>query len=265
MGLSRLPSLVNRVVEIDRLPVHYARAGSGAPVVLLHGWGAEIASFGLIPSILAERFDVIALDLPGFGQTPLPSRPWTTDDYAELVRRCLERLDVEHVTLVGHSFGGKTSLTIAARHPELVRKLILVDSAGIRPSRGPGYYGRVYAVKGARRILGLPVLRSLREPALRRLYSAVGSGDFNAATDPILRATLVKVVNEDRRHLLPSIKAPTLLVWGSEDRDTPLSDGQTMERLIPDAGLVVIKGAGHFSYLFDVDYFCRVVTHFVEN
>src|SRR5262245_58564752 len=130
MGRNRLPSLTYQQLPVKQLPVHYARAGSGQPIVLLHGWGGEIASFGPIPAILAERFDVIALDLPGFGKTPLPDRPWGTDDYADLVVDCLRQLDLGPVTLIGHSFGGKTSIVVAAQHPEHVRRLVLVDSAG---------------------------------------------------------------------------------------------------------------------------------------
>lgn len=100
---------------------------------------------------------------------------------------------------------------------------------------------------------------------MRRVYRAVGSADYNAAENPILRATLVKVVNDDLRPILPRIAAPTLLIWGTQDRDTPLADGRLMERLIPDSGLVEFVGAGHFSYLDQLDKFCRVVTHFVEN
>ncbi len=265
MGLSGLPTLTFQVLDVNRLPVHYARAGSGQPVVLLHGWGGEIASFGAIPSILARRFDVVALDLPGFGKTPLPTRPWGTPDYAELVVECLRQLELGPATLIGHSYGGKTSIVVAAQHPELVRRLVLVDSAGIRPARGPVYYLRVYGLKTVRGLVGIPPLRAYREPLLKRAYAALGSADYQAAHDPILRATLVRVVNEDLRDLLPRIKSPTLLIWGSEDEDTPLADGRLMEKLIPDAGLVVVPGAGHFSYLHDVDNFCRVVTHFVEN
>jgi pimeloyl-ACP methyl ester carboxylesterase len=245
--------------------VHCARAGSGQPVVLLHGWGGEIASFGPITSILAERFDMVALDLPGFGKTPLPDRPWGTDDYADLVVECLRQLGLGPVSLIGHSFGGKTSIAVAARHPELVRRLVLVDSAGIRPRRGLSYYLRVYAHKSARRISTIPPLSALGKPLLSRLSESLGSADFRAAANPVLRGTLVRVVNEDLRDRLPLIKAPSLLIWGSEDQDTPIGDGRLMEQLIPDAGMVVVPGAGHFSYLHDVDHFCRVVTHFVEH
>ncbi len=264
MGI-RLPVPRGKTVEIDGLPVHYADAGEGTPIVLLHGWGGQIASFGPIPSILGSRFRVVAVDLPGFGSTPLPATPWGTFDYAHCLALFLRKCDLAPCTLVGHSFGGRVSLALAARHPDLVNKLVLVDSAGIVPRRGPRYYLRVWTVKATRRVLSLPVLGRIREPVLSRLYRLAGSSDYNAAQDTILRAILVKVVNEDLRRLLPEIKAPTLLVWGDRDQDTPLADGRLMERLIPDAGLVVFEGAGHFSYLDRLDDFCRVVTHFVEN
>ncbi|HLZ07164.1 MAG TPA: alpha/beta hydrolase, partial [Chloroflexota bacterium] len=96
-------------------------------------------------------------------------------------------------------------------------------------------------------------------------YRAVSSSDYVAAVNPILRATLVKVVNDDLRPFLPRIKAPTLLIWGTEDRETPLADGRLMAELIPDAGLVELAGSGHFSYLEQPDRFCRILTHFVEH
>ncbi|MGH2461527.1 MAG: alpha/beta fold hydrolase [Chloroflexota bacterium] len=260
------PPLTNPATrQVERVALHYTTVGQGKPVVLLHGWGGQIASFGPIPSILGDRFRVVAVDLPGFGATPLPGAPWGTVDYADCLASFLRQSGLAPCTLVGHSFGGKVSLALAARAPDLVSKLVLIDSAGIRPPRGPGYYSRVYLVKGARKVLSLPGARLAREPLMRRLYRVAGGSDYNAAVEPILRATLVRVVNEDFRDVLPSIQAPTLLIWGDRDQDTPLSDGRLMERLIPDAGLVVFEGAGHFAYLDRMDQFCRVVAHFVEH
>jgi pimeloyl-ACP methyl ester carboxylesterase len=265
MGSSHLAVPKRSVVEIDRLPLNYVAAGEGQTIVFLHGWGGQIASFGPIPALLADRFRTVALDLPGFGETPLPSTPWGTADYADFLASFLRQTELAPCTLVGHSFGGRVSLALAARHPDFVTKLVLVDSAGIVPRRGVRYYVRISLVKAARKILSTPGLHRLKDPAMQRLYNAVGSSDYNAAANPILRAILVKVVNEDLRHLLPRITAPTLLIWGDQDQDTPLSDGQLMEELIPDAGLVVFEGAGHFAYLDRMDQFCRVVAHFVEN
>jgi len=265
MSLKKLPSIEKRTLNVNGLPVSYADVGTGPAVVLLHGWGGQIASWGLVPNILGEKFRVVALDLPGFGETPLPSRAWDPYDYAELVAAFLRALDLRAPTLVGHSHGGRVSIALAATHPDLVGKLVLVDSAGLVPPRSLTYYARVYGLKSARLALGLPILSRWREPILDRLYRRAGSSDYQAATDPILRATLVKCVNADLGQRLPEIKASTLLIWGADDDATPLSDGRLMEKLIPDAGLVVFEGCGHFSYLDRTDHFCRVVSHFVAN
>jgi pimeloyl-ACP methyl ester carboxylesterase len=265
MSRVHVPVLAEKTVTIGDQPVHFVVGGTGRAIVLLHGWGGQIASFGPIPGILAEKFRVVAVDLPGFGESPVPSRPWDARDFGDCVAGLLRRLGLGPVTLIGHSHGGRTAIALAAQYPELVRKLVLVDSAGIVPRRGPRYYGQVYLIKAARRLFSLPGLRAGKDSVMRQVYRMVGSADYNAATNPILRATLVKVVNDDLRPLLPRITMPTLLIWGTQDRDTPLSDGRLMERLIPDAGLVELVGAGHFSYLDQLDTFCRIVTHFVEN
>lgn len=262
MSLKKLPTLEKRTLTVNGLPVRYAEAGTGTPIVLLHGWGGQIASWGLVPATLAEDFRAIALDLPGFGETPIPDRPWDPYDYAELVAGFLRQLGVESPILVGHSHGGRVSIALAARQPELVGRLVLVDSAGIVPRRTASYYTRVYGFKAARAVLSLPVLSRWREPLLRIIS---GSSDYQSAGSPILRATLVKCVNTDLRGVLPKIKASTLLIWGSADDATPLADGQLMEKLIPDAGLVVFEGSGHFSYLDRPDQFCRVVSHFATH
>jgi pimeloyl-ACP methyl ester carboxylesterase len=265
MDLSQAPTFAPREVLVDGRPVRYVDGGSGPVVVLLHGWGGEVASFAPVLPRLAARFRVVALDLPGHGGTPVPPQPWGAVDYGDFVAAFLRALALPPATVVGHSHGGRTGVALAARHPTLVQKLVLVDSAGLVPPRGPGYYLRVCSVKGARRVLALPGLRRWRQSALQRLYQAVGSRDYQAATDPVLRATFVRLVNEDIRSLLPQIVCPTLLIWGGADAETPLRDGQVMERLIPDAGLVVFDGAGHFAYLDRLEQFCRVVTHFVEH
>lgn len=259
-----LPTLDNLHLSLDGRPVRCAVAGSGAPILLLHGWGGRVESWGLVPAILAERFRVVAVDLPGFGESPLGDQPWGVADYANFVAALLQALHLGAATLVGHSHGGRVALAVAARYPSRVRKLVLVDSAGIVPRRTLSHHLRVFLVKAARQALAPSLFRSIRAPATRLAYRVAGSRDYNAA-DPILRATLVRCVNEDLRPLMPTITAPTLLIWGGDDQDTPLGDGKLMEKLIPDAGLVTFDGAGHFSYLDRTDQFCRVVSHFVQH
>lgn len=209
---------------------------------------------------LSDRMRVIAVDLPGFGDSPAPSTAWGTSDYSRLVRSLLVERDVERAHFVGHSFGAKTSLYLAATLPDVVQKLVLVGSSGLRSAPSMRARLRRSASRGARAMgrLGVPG-RKVRDA----IYKRIASEDYRNAGP--LRPTFVKVVNEDMSELLPRIAAPTLLVWGSEDDAAPLAHARTMERAIPDAGLIVFEGAGHFCYLEQPDRFCRIVRHFLTG
>jgi pimeloyl-ACP methyl ester carboxylesterase len=234
--------------------------GAGPPIVVLHGWGGRIESMGPVYRCLADRARVICIDLPGFGDSPAPSGTWGTADYSAYVRDLLVDLGIATAGFVGHSFGAKTALYLAATHPSSVDKLVVVGSSGIRAAPTLKARVRRTASRVARATgrLGAPG-RAVRDRAYRRLASQ----DYRDAGP--LRPTFVKVVNEDLSSLLPLVKSPTLLVWGSNDDAVPIVHARKMESLIPDAGLVIFEGAGHFAYLDEPDRFCRVVRHFFSD
>lgn len=249
-------------IEIEGLKVRRLRDGAGPPVIVLHGWGASIETVASIVNALRSVATVHALDLPGFGESEPPSQPWGVEDYGRFLSRFMDAVGVEQpAAIVGHSNGGRVAIWLAARQPARVSRLILVDSAGIRPRRGATYYRKVGMAKvgkHAARRLGAPG-RRLRDLLVGRAASA----DY-AAASPQMRPTLVRLVNSDLRELLPQISAPALLIWGEQDTATPLADAHLMERLIPDAGLVVFQGAGHYSYLEQPARFATVARHFIE-
>ena len=225
----------------------------------MHGWGGRIESVAPIINCLKEAFRVISLDLPGFGESPVPAGVWGTPDYASFVREVLAALDVTRAHLVGHSFGAKTSLYLAATDPDVVDKLVLAGSSGLRTP--PSMKARLKrGVSRAARVAGHggPAGRRLRDA----VYQRIASPDYRDAG--ALRPTFVRVVNEDLAPLLPSIRASTLLIWGTEDRAAPAAHARRMEADIPDAGLVLFEGAGHFAYLDEPQRFCRVVRHFLN-
>lgn len=178
------------------------------------------------------------LSLPGFGGTPEPPRPYTVGDYADEVLATMEREGVENAVFVGHSFGGRVALEIAAKHPEKAVALALVDSAGLKPRRGVAYHARVAAHK---------LLRALGFGGLR------GSSDYRVLS-PVMKATFVKVVNYDQSPLLRDIRCPTAIFWGREDSDTPMYMAERFERGVADAHLFKLDG-GHFAYLTDPSFF----------
>jgi pimeloyl-ACP methyl ester carboxylesterase len=230
------------------------------PVLVLHGWGAHIEAVAPILTALEGGSDLIALDLPGFGESDPPPATWDTDDYARFVLGFLDELGIERAHLVGHSHGGRISIVLAADRPERVGRLLLVDAAGIPPKRGWRYRRRVAVAKLGRvaaRLGGAPG-RRLQE----RMRARVASRDYLEASEA-MRGTFRAVVAADLRDRLPRIGASTLLVWGELDDDTPLWMAHVMEELIPDAGLVVLEGAGHYSYADAPGQFRAVARRFL--
>lgn len=260
-------------IELQSLKITYctnadvppAVAEGKTPVVLLHGWGCSVQTVQPIYDYLAPHYVVYALDFPGCGGSGQPPVPWGVTEYMHLLLDWLDALQISRATFLGHSHGGRVSLLLASRHPERVKRLILVDSAGIRAPRNVRYYRRVYFYKAAKRVIALPGIRRYQVPLRKRLMKMLGSEDYGNVKPGVMQGTFIKLVNEDLRPILKTIKAPSLLIWGENDQDTPVSDGKVMEQLIPDAGLVVLKGAGHFSYLDCFPQFCAIISSFLSS
>jgi pimeloyl-ACP methyl ester carboxylesterase len=226
---------MDRFLDIDGIRTRYRRLGSGPDVLVLHGWAARIEAMTPILTGLASGLTVHAVDLPGSGESEPPAcQPWGHEEYVAWTRALMVALGLKRPNLIGHSRGGAIAFKLAAEHPELIGKLILVNSAGIRRKRTLRYYRRVAVAKFAKHVLRR--LGPAGRRAQERLAARSASSDYAQAG--VMRPTLVKLVNEDLIDELPRVRASTLLIWGDADDATPLSDGQTMERLIPDAGLV---------------------------
>lgn len=249
----------------DGLTVSYIDQGQGPVVLLLHGWGAPAETYRLIIDHLSAYCRVIAPDLPGFGGSEEPPEAWTPARYAEFVKAFAAAVGITEAVLIGHSNGGRIAIRLMSGEcPFTVKKAILMDSAGLKPHRGFSYYWKVYTFKAVRTIFSLPGVRTLFPNVVENARRRHGSADYRAAS-PIMRQSMVLAVNEDMSALLPLVKASTLLVWGENDTATPLCDGQKMEKLIPDAGLVTLAGAGHFAFAERWGQCARVLDSFLKG
>ena len=247
------------IYTYNNLKVNITTAGNGAPVFLLHGWGCTGEIFNAIQQVLATAYTTYAFDFPGFGASDEPTEVWGVEEYTRFVEQFAKENGIERPALVGHSFGGRVSIVYASRNE--VSRVVLVDAAGIKPKRPLKYYWKVYTFKAMKWLCNTFLPKAKAQTIIDKRRKGAGSSDYNNAS-PMMRAILSKVVNEDLKHLMPSIKAPTLLFWGNMDTATPLSDAKTMERLIPDAGLVVAHGTGHFSFLENAGLFAAVIKNF---
>lgn len=257
--------MIEKDIEIDGQILHYRESGpqTGVPAVLMHGWGCDRTTLASIASVLDKKMHVFSVDFPGHGLSPEPESIWGVEEYTALIEKFIAQLDLKNPMLLGHSFGGRVGILYSSRHPE-VSKLILVDAAGVKPTRPLSYHLRVRSFKVAKALAPILLGKKHGNKLIEDWRRSKGSADY-AAASPRMRAILSRVVNEDLRAVMPSIKAPTLLIWGANDTATPVADAKVMEKLIPDAGLVVFPAAGHYSFLDASGAFSSVLRSFMKS
>lgn len=237
----------------DKLDIDYIDEGSGETVLFLQGWGTTASIYKSLINMLSVKYRVIAPDFPGFGKSTEPSFPYSAEDYSDFVLAFLEALKINKISVIGHSHGGRVAIEMLSREnlPIEAEKLVLIDSAGIVLPKKMSKRIKIRTYKICKNILRIPFIRKMYPDALGVLQKKFGSADYASSSD-IMRKSMVKLVNTDYSHCLPKIKQPTLLIWGDLDDATPIAHAKIMEKSIPDSGLVVIAGGGHFSYLADM-------------
>lgn len=231
----------------DHQGIKFVEKGSKeAPIIIWgHGWGQSHASFLELCTPLESLGQHVLIDFPGFGETDIPPDVWGSDEYADHIVNLIKNKSDQPIIWVGHSFGCRVGLQLAAKYPDLIKGLFLIAGAGI-PKQLPlhkslYFKSRIALYKGLKRLipLGLPE---------EWLIQKFGSADYKNA-DPILRKILVKVVNEDLRIIAPSIQCPVQFVYGEDDTETPPEIGKVLSGLIPNAKLALLKGQDHYSVL----------------
>lgn len=235
----------------------YIQKGADRDLVFLHGWGADHRCFMPLIDRFSASMRVTAVDFWGHGNTPPPDKAFTIFDFCDTLYDTLISAGVTKADFICHSFGARVGILIAAKHPEIVNKLLITGGAGIKPKRGLRYRIKVRWYKFKKLLAKVGLINKKR-------LEKVGSADYRALSG-IMRETFVKVVNQDLTPYLSKIQAPTLLLWGENDRDTPLYMAHKMEKLISGSGLVVLNNAGHFAFLDSPRRFGLIAENFLKD
>ncbi len=246
----RLSGAQSRSITVDSYRVHYYAMGpaAGPAVVLVHGLGGRAEEWDNLASRLAGAgFRVYLPDLPGYGQSERPANfSYSVPDEAAVVVGFLDALRLKQVDLGGWSMGGWIVQLVAAQHPERVRRLILFDSAGI--SAKPAWDTRLFTPTTPAE---LDQLDALLMPSPPQVPGFIASDILRVSKKNawvIHRALASMLTGRDATDsLLPRLTMPVLIVWGAEDRITPLSQGEKIRSLVPQSELVVIPGCGHLA------------------
>lgn len=243
---------------VNNQSVYFQKIGKGKDLVILHGWRHDVSSFWHVAEMLKDVFTVYLVDLPGFGRSENPKKPFTVLDYAETIGAFLKDQKLRPI-LLGHSVGGRIAIKLAAHHPEAIGKLILEDSAGIKPKRDVPKVLFYIPAKLFRYLI--PNIFGLKQKVRRSFYKALES-DYLVAGE--LKETLKNILAEDLTPELSTIQAETLLLWGEKDTtlEASLKNGKKMYRLIPNARIEVLEGIGHSPHLEAPEKFVYWVKEF---
>ena len=247
-------------VTINDIKVNYKTTGEGQDVLLLHGWGCSLDIWKTLQSQLEQKYRVTSIDFPGFGKSDEPKTVWGVEEYTQCTEKLIEALNLKDPVLIGHSFGGRVSILLASRNAN-IKKIILTDAAGVKPQNTKISVSRVFSKmkKLSTKIIGEKATEKLVKP----FANSLASEDYKNASG-MMKEILKKVVDEDLQHVMPNIKASTLLIWGEKDTATPVSDAQIMAKLIPDSGLVIFPGCTHYSFLENPGYYYTIVDNFLS-
>ena len=274
-------------IELHGHPMVYRQAGSGPPVVLVHGMVNSSRHWEKVALELADRYTVIAPDLIGHGDSAGPRGDYSLGAHASRIRDLLAAIGVDSATLVGHSYGGGVAMQFFWQFPQRTERLALISSGGLGPEVSPML--RSAALPGASALLSLVANRRLvaalaaggarlherESPAgvyvqalARAMQPLTGPGARHAFLQT-LRSVIdgrgQRVAANDRLYLLDHAPTPTLIVWGGRDNTIPLAHGREAHRALPSSRFEVLDSAAHFPHLEDPAGLARVLGDFLET
>lgn len=250
-----------KIIVNDQL-LEYNDQGSGRVIVLMHGWGVDSSNFNVLASYLADKFRVISFDFPGFGKSSIPIDNWHVGDYAQNAADFFKKLDVVPYAVIGHSFGGRVIIKGISNGLFSAEKVVLIGSAGVKPARNLKRELTKAVAKSGKLIAKLPILRRFETEFRNRLYQRIGNTDYLRSGR--LKQIFINTINEDLLPLVSKIKQPTLLVWGEDDKETPITDAEKMLDKLPNAELFKVSDAGHFVHLDKSDLVIEKIDEFLK-
>lgn len=240
------------IKHINNVDINYVDYGEGKnTVVLLHGWGQNIEMMKPIGDKLQKENRIIIVDLPGFGYSLEPDTVWTIYDYAECINKLLKELKVTNPIMIGHSFGGKISLIYASKYK--VKKLVLFGSPFKKEIEKLSTKTKI--LKSLKKV---PMLKNLEGFAKKH----IGSRDYKEASE-LLRKILVEHVNLDITEDVKKIKCPTLIIWGTMDKEVSIERAYELESLISDSAVIPYEGCSHYAYLERINQTINILKNFI--
>ncbi|MFO0704271.1 MAG: alpha/beta hydrolase [Patescibacteria group bacterium] len=247
----------NQLVSFDEiLPVTKVGESGDKPktLIFLHGWGGSKQSLRRLAEMTLPEAKKILLDLPGFGESENPPKDWGITQYTNLIHDFLKNFGFSNVDIIGHSFGGSIALKAAASHTPHIRKIVTIAPSWIRKE--------IDHTKGKYSLIK-PIFDKL--PLLKRGVYKVFFPDSDLMRYPELQDNFKKIVNEDLTEEIRNLTTPTLIIWGSEDSQTPVENAKLLHSLLPHSRLEIIEGHKHNIPVKYPDLLERQINEFLRT
>jgi pimeloyl-ACP methyl ester carboxylesterase len=247
-------------IIVDQLATNYSDTGSGEVLLFLHGWQDNLQTFDTLVTYLPKTLRIVKLDLPGFGETETPATAWALDDYVSFVAAFCAKLEIQPDILIGHSFGGRITIKGISSGVLKAKKIVLIGSAGIAQRTTVRNFVLYLVSKIFGFLFSIPPFSFWKVPLRKKFYKKIGSDYLDTGS---LKEIYMKVIAENLVENAQKLSLPTLLIWGRNDTQTPLSDGQRFESLILGSVLKVIDDAGHFVHREKPTEVAKLIQEFI--
>lgn len=277
-----------RQIKLKGLLINYKIIGDGqTPIVLLHGWGVSSDKYVITAEEILKYnndFKFYIPDLPGFGKSEEPKDSWNIDNYVEFAKefiKCVARRETgfelvkniikgviqnngqsfsknnKKIVLLAHSFGGRIAIKYGVKYPDDLKALVLTGAAGVKHSLSKKQKFSLHAAKIGKAIFDLPILKSWENYAKKILYKIIPDKDYGKAS-PRMKEIMKNAIGEDLTDIIGLINVSTILIWGRNDRSTPLADGEFMQKEIKNSKLFIIEDANHSAIYNNAQDFAKI-------
>jgi len=255
-----------KTINVNGIDTKYRIVGAEnkkGTILIFHGWGGTSVSWLNVALILAQNgYEVISMDMPGFGETLPPIEVWGTDEYVDFLNSFCKKLGLNSFYLLGHSFGGALALKFAFKHPKEVKELILCDAAVIRKERlNLRQKAAKFLSKAGSKIVSKTPFYPLFEKVA---YKLAGTYDYYRA-NPIMRDIFKKIILDDMSDLAEQLDVSCLILWGQLDQATPLEDAFILSDLIKNSTLKVIGDAGHNPHRTHTQETAKIIINYLNK
>ena len=223
-------------------------------LVFLHGWGGGFSSFSFFAKELSDKYFCVVVD---FNSTINSGKILWVSDFSDELKNELDLLGAKDITIIAHSFGGRVTAKFYEKYPGFVKKIVLIDSAGLPKKHNLWYYIKVRWFKFCKTLVKMHIIS-------KEKLNSFGSPDY-VKLNQTARKTFINIISEDLTNSFSKINVPTLIYWGENDKETPLKMAKTLKKIIKPSELIIEKDAGHFSYLTNPQKFIRIIRCFMEE